>query len=478
MSVSPLPISWTMATVEQVAEVNGRSFSPLPQAIGLPVHFVPMSAVVEEFGGIDVSSRRPLGEAQKGYTAFVEGDVLFAKITPCMENGKIALVPPLPDHIAYGSTEFQVLRANGVVAPKWLAHFVAQREFRRLARRNMTGSAGQMRVPTSWLAAAPIPVAPLREQHRIVEKLEELLSDLEAGVAELRVAQAKLRVYRQSLLKAAVTGELTAEWRVKFSGLTRSPNEHETSTDSELPRLPPSWRWSSVGQIGAIQGGIQKQPSRTPVLNRYPFLRVANVARDELRLDDVHEIELFEGELKRVGLLPGDVLIVEGNGSRTEIGRCAVWSGEIANTVHQNHLIRVRPTGVRSRFLAAWLNSPMGIGRLAALAATTSGLYTLSVSKIARIPVPVPPLDEQDQIVELLEEGKAILHEQAISISHALRQSEAQRKNILKAAFSGQLVPQDPNDEPASVLLERIRTSRAQKATAPTRRTRKVKEPA
>ncbi len=316
------------------------------------------------------------------------------------------------------------------------------------------------------------------EQKRIVDKLEELLSDLDAGVAELRAAQAKLKLYRLSLLKAAVTGELSREWRVKFGGSPKPRKEPESSVDSELPELPQSWRWSSAGQIGAIQGGIQKQPSRAPVLNRYPFLRVANVARDELRLDDIHEIELFEGELGRVALVPGDVLIVEGNGSRTEIGRCAVWSGEIANAVHQNHLIRVRPTGMRPRFLAAWLNSPIGIGRLAALAATTSGLYTLSVGKIARIPVPVPPLDEQDQIVEMLEGAKAIIHEQAIAIRHALRQTEAQRKNILQAAFSGRLVPQDPSDEPASVLLARIRASRADKASVPSRRPRKAKEPA
>ena len=225
-----------------------------------------------------------------------------------------------------------------------------------------------------------------------------------------------------------------------------------------------------------IQGGIQKQPSRAPLVNKFPFLRVANVARGRLKLDEIHEIELFAGELDRVMLEKGDLLIVEGNGSLTEIGRCARWDGSIPDAVHQNHLIRARPLLVSGEFVEAWLNSPGGIGKLTGLAATTSGLYTLSVGKISKIPVPLPPLEEQVEAMSLLlnaiEEQERL--DEAILI--ALNQSTAQRKNILQAAFSGRLVPQDPNDEPASVLLERIRAERASHAGNGARRGAKARQ--
>ena len=222
-----------------------------------------------------------------------------------------------------------------------------------------------------------------------------------------------------------------------------------------------------MSQLCQIQGGIQKQAKRRPVKNKYPFLRVANVYRNELRLDEIHEVELFQGELERLALEIGDILIVEGNGSKTEIGRCAIWNGEIQNAVHQNHLIRTRPIIAKSKFISTWLNSPFGMVIMSELAATTSGLYTLSVSKISRIPVPLPPLSEQAQIDGLVESGLEDILRQEQTTEVSLQQSEAQRKNILKDAFSGKLVPQNPDDEPASVLLDKIQAERAEKARQP-----------
>ena len=361
------------------------------------------------------------------------------------------------------------------------------------------------------LANFPLLLAPAAEQTRIVEKLEELLSDLDAGVAELKAAQRKLGQYRQSLLKAAVEGALTASWRAqhtptetgaqllerilkerrarwearqlaKFEEQGKAPPKdwrkkytEPVRPDTEgLPDLPNNWAWGSLEQISEIQGGIQKQPSRTAVSNKYPFLRVANVARGLLKLDEVHEIELFEGELERLALAKGDVLIVEGNGSITEIGRCALWDGSIPNAVHQNHLIRARPIVLRSHFVEAWLNSLRGIELMTKLAATTSGLYTLSVGKLSKIPIPIPPIQEQQAIIDFLAAGLDEQARQQEAVRQSLKQSAAQRKNILKAAFSGQLVPQDPDDEPAAVLLERIRAERAAVAPA-ARRARPTK---
>ena len=274
---------------------------------------------------------------------------------------------------------------------------------------------------------------PFQEQKRITDKIDELFSELDNGIEELETAQKKLELYRQSLLKSAVEGELSKEWREtqtevsetgeqllahilkerrerweqeklkEFAEKGKNPPKNwqekypePIQPDTEnLPQLPEGWVWASLDQVMLIKGGIQKKPSRAPIQNKFPFLRVANVYRAQLILDEIHEIELFEGEIERYKLETGDLLIVEGNGSLTEIGRCAIWDGSIPNAVHQNHLIRARPIQVLSQYLETWLNSSDGINYMAKLAVTTSGLYSLSVGKIAQIPVPLPPLNEQ-----------------------------------------------------------------------------------
>lgn len=139
-----------------------------------PVSFVPMSCVDDVSGTMDVSKIRRIGEVRKGYTYFAEGDVLFAKITPCMENGKSAIARNLINGIGFGSTEFHVLRACPSVIPEWLHLFVRNVKFREEAKNNMHGAAGQQRVPEAFLRKSIIPVPPIDEQHRIVAKIKGL----------------------------------------------------------------------------------------------------------------------------------------------------------------------------------------------------------------------------------------------------------------------------------------------------------------
>lgn len=180
--------------------------------------------------------------------------------------------------------------------------------------------------------------------------------------------------------------------------------------------LPHGWDWANVADIAEVQGGIQKQPKRRPVLNRFPFLRVANVLRGRLDLSEIHEVELFDGELDKYALAPGDLLVVEGNGSPSEIGRAALWSGQVSDCVHQNHLIRVRPsTAVEPRYLAALWNSPVVAAELRAVASSTSGLLVLTTKKIKSVRIPVAPLDEQRRIVAAVDQELSRL-EGAISL--------------------------------------------------------------
>lgn len=321
MSTGTIPKGWAVSSIAEVADVNPSRITPScrPDAT---VNFVPMAAVTEEFGGIDLSAKRPFSEVQKGYTQFREGDVIVAKITPCMENGKLAIVPPLDSEVGYGSTEFHVLRAKSEVLPDWLAHFVGQSSFRRQAQRNMSGSAGQLRVPANWLKEQVLPLAPPAEQTRIMSKIDELFSDLDAGVTALERARANLKRYRAAVLKAAVEGRLTAAWRkahpaaepaskllarilaerrkkweaaqlAKFAAQSKAPPkgwkdkypEPAQPDTTNLPELPDGWCWSNLGQCFHVAVGA------TPSRNEASYWNggVPWVSSGEVQFCRIHE---------------------------------------------------------------------------------------------------------------------------------------------------------------------------------------------
>ncbi|WP_329364683.1 restriction endonuclease subunit S [Streptomyces sp. NBC_01483] len=189
-----------------------------------------------------------------------------------------------------------------------------------------------------------------------------------------------------------------------------------------------------------MTGGIQKQAKRRPVKNKFPFLRVANVGRGRLDLGDVHEVELFEGELERFRLKCGDLLVVEGNGSPDQVGRAATWHGAIKDAVHQNHLIKVRPTSaIDPKFLELLWNSPDIASQLLRVAQSTSGLYTLSTSKLNRVEFALPPLAEQRRIVEALEEQLSRLDSGIATLRLARRRLDGLRKRILVSSVPDEL---------------------------------------
>jgi type I restriction enzyme, S subunit len=311
---------------------------------------------------------------------------------------------------------------------------------------------GRPRVNLSTLRELTLPIAPLAEQRRIVDELERRLSHLDASHSGVIASQRLLVSARRAVLNAAAAGTLI--------GL-----------DAE------EWKLLSAGEACEVRGGIQKQPKRKPVDNRFPFLRVANVGRGVLDLREVHEIELFGDELASYRLQAGDLLVVEGNGSVGHIGRAAMWDGSIIDCVHQNHLIRVRPRdAIDPAFLALVWNAPSTIEQLLRVASSTSGLYTLSTGKVKQVELRVPDLDVQAALVAEAERRLSLIDAAERTIETSLAKAEQLRRSLLAAAFSGRLVPQDPNDEPASELLERIRAERA--AATPTKKTRRTKKEA
>jgi len=187
-----------------------------------------MKLVEEETNKIHLSEFKKISEVRKGFTPMTDGDVIFAKITPCMENGKIAVVHSLKNKIGFGSTEFHIFRCSNAITNYYLFYFLIQSRTRHNAQQNMTGAVGQRRVPKKYLEELKIPLPPLPEQHRIVAKIEELFSSLDKGIENLKTAQQQLKVYRQAVLKWAFEGKLT----------------NKNVVDGELPK---GWKWVRLG---------------------------------------------------------------------------------------------------------------------------------------------------------------------------------------------------------------------------------------
>jgi type I restriction enzyme S subunit len=273
-----LPEGWRWERIETIAPVNPRRVRD-GLADETEVAFVPMASVQAGTGGIDVTTRRAVGSVRKGFTRFGPGDVLFAKITPCMENGKIAIVPDVPAGTGFGSTEFHVLSPRDVTS-KYLYYWVSQRGFRETAEFNMTGTAGQKRVPTDFMRDALIPVPPPEVQAAIVARIDELFAEVEDGETALARARDDLATWRKALLKAAVTGELTADWRAanppsqtgadllalilakrrasweaKPTNKGRGYKEPRPLAINDGRELPEGWTWASVDQIGEVVTG-------------------------------------------------------------------------------------------------------------------------------------------------------------------------------------------------------------------------------
>ena len=209
MSAS-LPRGWVLRPLPEIAQIN----PPLDRSVSgddTPVTFVPMRAVGVEGSGLVAPETRPYGEVKRGFTAFRSGDVIMAKITPCMENGKTMLVPEVPSGVCFGSTEFHVIRPEAGINGKWIELFLLRHETRRDAQRKMGGAVGQMRVPKAFLQSLQVPVPPQAEQDRLVQFVVETSLDLDAGIDTLQRLSQKAKRLRQSLLHKTFTGDLVSQ---------------------------------------------------------------------------------------------------------------------------------------------------------------------------------------------------------------------------------------------------------------------------
>ena len=396
-----------------------------------------------------------------------------------MENGKAAIACDLINGRGFGSTEFHVISPKAGILSEWLFYFIRQEKFRRNAKANFAGTAGQLRVPADFIKNYPVPLAPNREQHRIVDRIEELFSRLDAGVAALQRAKAQLRRYRQAVLKAAVEGRLTEDWRrahpevelakvllKRIIGLSQKKSSKKYSDPRELaitgfPSLPESWLWVRLDSIASLKGGITKDAQRRINNGRkVPYLRVANVQRGYLDLNQIKEIKASEEVISELILECGDILFNEG-GDRDKLGRGWIWQGELPECIHQNHVFRARlySNEVSNKFVS-WFGNTYGQEYFLKEGKQTTNLASINLTKLSAFPVPLPPNEEQIVIVEEIEKRISMANESEKKIDQSLKRASRLRQSILKRAFEGKLVTQDTNDEHAKVLLERIEANK------------------
>lgn len=503
--MSELPNGWQLAHLDELCEwcSGGTPRRSESSYFGGEYPWITISDLNDEVVSSTVECLTETGIANSAAKLVPEGTVLVALygsigklgITKQPSTTNQAIACALPDEQAF--------------EPLYLFHYLRSRR-RELS---LLGSGvTQKNIYLGDIKTFVIPVAPRAEQTRIVTKLEELLADLDAGVTELKTAQKKLGQYRQSLLKTAVEGTLTAEWRTHHSPtetgaqllehilterrarwearqLARFAEQGKTPPKdwqkkypepvqpdtTDLPQLPEGWGWASVDQLTVEQQyGSSSKTDENPT--GVPVLRMGNIQDGDLDFSNLKYLPVGHDEFPGLHLQDGDLLFNRTN-SPELVGKTAVYRSQISPCSFASYLICVRfSDGYIPEFASAFINSAHGKRWIKSVVVQQVGQANVNGSKLSALAVPIPPFEEQREIVSVLHAQINEIVDQLKNVNFSLQQSAAQRQNILRAAFSGQLVPQDPNDEPASVLLERIRAERATHSTSKKPHDRQRKE--
>ena len=397
-------------------------------------------------------------QARKLQNVVVEsGDVLL-NIT----GASIGRVTTAPDDMAGArvNQHVSIIRPTEALSSKFLSWFLASPEQQSFIDRIQVGATRQALTKTMVLDFE-VPLPPLPEQHRIVARIEEIFSRLDAGVATLRHAKAQLQRYRQSVLAAAVTGQLTQTWREQNPNTEpasellerileqrreqwngRGKYKEPDSPDvSRMPKIPAAWKWARLDAICAIGSGMSVNKNRKPKNPiEVPYLRVANVQRGHLVL---HEVKLMEIEADRLPLLAlkkGDVLFNEG-GDRDKLGRGWIWEGQIDPCITQNHVFRASAYDLKTilpKFLSHWGNV-FGQQFFLDEGTQTTNLASINKGVLSSFPVPIPTIAEQLQIVTEVEARTTAIDHLEAELDLQITRANRLRQSTLAAAFSGKL---------------------------------------
>lgn len=473
-----LPDSWVLSTVGEVTlPVN------TVEAISTEdreIRYIDIGSIDNQRNRITEPKRLCLASAPSRARQIVKaGDVLFATVRPYLRN--IAHVPDFLDG-EIASTGFAVLRPANGLEPGYLFYKAISQDFVAALTGKQYG-VSYPAVKDEQVRSQPMELPPASEQRRIVAKIEELFSELDKGVESLTIAREQLKAYRQSVLKAAFEGKLTEGWRKQHPELpdaealreslscARSAQASEqtkrrrtrklvpvTPLTSEvletLPDIPSEWVWEKLGWLTCgVEYGTSAKSSES---GRVPVVRMGNIQNGVIDWDNLVFTD-DAAEIARYSLCSGDVLFNRTN-SPELVGKTAIYRGE-RSAIYAGYLIRINHNGVivDSDYLNFFLNSHSA--RSYGNSVKTDGVNQSNINgeKLQSYPFPYCSLAEQQEIVRILQRKLSLCDSLFVDVESQLNRSNILRQAILKRAFSGQLVPQDDHDEPASVLLKRIR---------------------
>ena len=349
-------------------------------------------------------------------------------------------------------------------------------------------------IPRKQLEDSTIPLPPLPEQHRIVAAIEEQFTRLDAAVAALKRAQANLKRYRASVLKAACEGRLVpteaelarqegrdyepasqllehilAERRASWKSQEKGRGKYREPDTSALPKLPEGWVWSSIGGSFGVYVGATPRRARPDYWNGdIPWVSSGEVSFN--RIKSTRESITKEGlENSSVDLHPQGTVLLGMIGEGKTRGQVSILDIPACNS-QNSAAIRVSQSGLPPEYVFYFLWGQYDVTRRIG---SGNNQPALNKSRVQEIPFPLPPLAEQRRIVAEVERRLSVIQQAEATTEASLKRAERLRQSILKRAFEGCLVPQDPDDEPTSVLLERIRRERVAQPPPTRRNTRR-----
>jgi type I restriction enzyme S subunit len=444
--------------LSEVVRINPRNPDVVPAETD-HVTFVPMAAVEAETGRFNASETRTWSAVKKGYTRFQENDVLVAKITPCMENGKACVARHLEGLVGAGSTEFHVLRPiTSKVEPEWILRFVNQRCVRHEAKRHMSGAVGQQRVPASFYQDLQLPLPDLETQQELLERLEDHNVKIDATERALFTIQAKLKQARASILKAAVEGRLVGAKPILHDGQLEGENltsievgdADRSSTAGKLSKkkaslsvpadvacapLPDGWRWTTIDQESIfLKYGTSAKCGSDP--DGVPVIRMGNIQDGAIVMDSIKYLPFDHAEFPDQLLTRGELLFNRTNSSDL-VGKTAVFHG---NQLHAcaSYIIRVKlKDTVLPELVAYNLNGPSGRAWAQSVASQQVGQANINSQKLRAFYFAIPPFDVQQRIIAEVERRFSVLDQVEATVNASLRRCGQLRQAVLKRAFGG-----------------------------------------
>ncbi|MBL8413455.1 MAG: restriction endonuclease subunit S [Propionivibrio sp.] len=418
-----MPRDWQRSRIRNVAALS-PNYSGTRPASDDPCTVVPMELLSND-GAIDVTNQQPLENISTGLPLFEKGDVLFAKITPCMENGKGAFVRQLPTRYAFGSTEFHVLRAGNKVDGQFLYYATFNPIYRAYAADNMIGAAGQKRVSSRFLKDTRLFLPPLPEQQRIAAYLDASCAAIDAAVAAKRRQLETLDEIRKSAAHQVLSDGLRPGLPLKDSGI------------ESIGRIPAHWDVKQIRYACEVNYGITLQLEKgQSVGDGVRILTVSNLTIDgNLDLEDEYYID--PAELTKADYLRrGDLLFNWRNGSQYHVGKTAFFDmeGEVA---HVSFLLRIRCGRHMDPF---FLRSYLGILKDAGFfsGAKDKVNKTFNSSELKRLRVVIPPRDEQTEVCAEIGRRTKECNDVKAAIETQIATLTAYRKSLIHECVTGQ----------------------------------------